>query len=357
MSAAMTHDVRTLVALLDQQQKRENLMNQRQRTVVVADDSPTMRRIVGGVLTAAGFDVVLVEDGVQAVQAVFRTMPDVVILDVQMPRVSGYVAARLLKDDWQTAEVPVLFLTSLTAASDRYWGARAGAERFITKDFEAPELVEVIISAIETVDRARAGRSQLTADPLELTDDDVLARVCDLLDRNLFEASVIQDVTTIATDVHGFEETVAAVLESMENIVDCDLVSVMLLGPDGQAPDATYVSVAREVTDQHYLDFLAAVAAASEQATGGATSLADLSPMLADAHGRLGTADPDGLENPGMATFLSMHLRVGGRLIGLLALSSGSAHALGESALTTLRLVATPAAVVIDHARLSGVRV
>ena len=103
-------------------------------------------------------------------------------------------------------------------------------------------------------------RPSLRPDPLDLTDDDVMGRVCDLLDRKLFEASVTRDVTAIAADVHGFEETVAAVLESMENIVDCDLVGVMLLGPDGQAPDATYVSVAREVTDLHYREFLEAVA-------------------------------------------------------------------------------------------------
>ena len=331
-------------------------MSETKVTVVVADDSPTMQRIVSGVLTAAGFDVVLAEDGVEAVQAVFRTMPDVVVLDVQMPRVSGYVAARLLKDDWQTADLPVLFLTSLNAASDRYWGARAGAERFLTKDFEAPELVDAVTAALDSARIARGGRSALKGDPVELSNDDVLARVCDLLDRNLFEASVTQDVTTIAADVHGFEETVAAVLESMENIVDCDLVGVMLLGPDGQAPEATYVSVAREVTDLHYREFLEAVADASDQATGGATAIAELSPMLADAHGRLGAADPDAVENPGMATFLSMPLRAGGRLLGLLALSSSSANAFGESALTTLRLVAPPAAVVIDHARLSGVR-
>ncbi|MBI1376728.1 MAG: response regulator [Frankiales bacterium] len=331
-------------------------MTDQQPTVLVADDSPTMRRIVGGVLAAAGFDVVLAEDGVEAVQTVFRTNPDVVILDVQMPRVSGYVAARVLKDDWQTADTPVLFLTSLNAASDRYWGARAGADRFLTKDFEAPELVEAVTAAIEASRAARGGRAPIKPDPLELTDDDVLVRVCDLLDRNLFEASVTQDVTSIAADVHGFEETVAAVLEAMERIVDCDLVSVMLLGPDGLNPEATYVSVSREVTEEHYRDFLAAVAEASEQATGLGTSMTELSPMLADAHGRLGAADPDGLESPGMATFLSMPLRAGGRLLGLLALSSGVANAFGESALTTLRLVASPAAVVIDHARLSGVR-
>jgi GAF domain-containing protein len=130
----------------------------------------------------------------------------------------------------------------------------------------------------------------------------------------------------------------------------------MLLGPDGLAPEATYVSVAREVTDQHYREFLGAVAEAAEQATGGATAIHELSPMIADPHGRLGSADPDGVETAGMATFLSMPLRAGGRLLGLLALSSGTAHAFGESALSTLRLVAPPAAVVIDHARLSGVR-
>ena len=329
-------------------------MTEHRLTVVVADDSPVMRRIVGGVLEGAGFEVVTAEDGLEAVQAVFRTMPDVVVLDVQMPRVSGYVAARVLKDDWQTADVPVLFLTSLNAASDRYWGQRAGGDRFLTKDFEAPELVDSVLGAIESSERARGGARALSADPLELSDDDVLSRVCDLFDRKLFEASVTQDVTTIAADVHGFEETVAAVLGAMENVVDCDLVGVMLLGPDGSTPDATYVSVAREVTDQHYREFLGAVAEAADQATGGATSLADLSPMLADPHGRLAAQDSE--VNGPMATFLSMPLRAGGRLLGILALSSGSANAFGESALATLRLVASPAAVVIDHARLTGVR-
>jgi CheY-like chemotaxis protein len=279
-----------------------------------------------------------------------------VILDVQMPRISGYVAARVLKDDWQTSDLPVLFLTSLTAASDRYWGARAGGDRFLTKDFEAPELVVSVHSAITSAAAARGGRAVIKGEPNELSDDDVLGRVCDLFDRKLFEASVTQDITTIAADVHGFEETVAAVLTAMENIVDCDLVGVLLLGSDDDGPEATYISVAREVTQQHYREFLDAVATAADQATGTPTSVHELSPLVADPHLRLGSADPDNVETPGMSTFLSMPLRAGGRLLGLLALSSGSGAAFGESAMTTLRLVAPPAAVVIDHARLVRVR-
>ena len=323
--------------------------------VVVADDSVTMRRIVGAVLERAGFEVTLAQDGVEAVQAVFRAQPDVIVLDVQMPRVSGYVAARVLKDDWQTSDVPVLFLTSLTAASDRYWGDRAGGEQFLTKDFEAPELVEAVHRAIDEAARARAGRPRLRPDPTELGDDDVLARVCDLLDRKLFEASITQDITTIAADVHGYEETIAAVLGALSSIVDCELIGMALLGQAGM-DGATYVSVVHDVTQEQYREFLSAVAEAVEQ--GGASS-ADANvalPRIADPEGRLGRGDHDANED-GMATFLSMPLRAGGRTLGLLALSSSSSNAFGESALTTLRLVAGPAAVVVDHARLVAVDV
>jgi CheY-like chemotaxis protein len=117
------------------------------------------------VLERAGFTVVTAEDGVEAVQGVFRTQPDAVILDVQMPRLSGYVAARLLKDDWQTAEIPVVLLTSLDAASDRYWGKQTGADRFLTKDFEAPELVSAIAEVIQAADAARGGRPAAAPGP------------------------------------------------------------------------------------------------------------------------------------------------------------------------------------------------
>ena len=120
----------------------------------------------------------------------------------------------------------MLFLTSLNAASDRYWGARAGAERFLTKDFEAPELVDAVTVGARLRAAADPWRTRRLSRPIRWSSPTTtcMARVCDLLDRKLFEASVTQDVTTIAADVHGFEETVAAVLESMENIVDCDLV-------------------------------------------------------------------------------------------------------------------------------------
>jgi DNA-binding response OmpR family regulator len=316
-------------------------------TVVIADDSPTLRRIVSSVLARDGFEVIQAEDGVEAVQSVLRTMPDAVVLDVQMPRVSGYVAARLLKDDWQTADIPIILLTSLDAASDRYWGAHAGADRYLTKDFEAPQLVEAVREVMAAADAARGGRPALKADPIEITADDVMSRVCDLLDRKLFETSVAADVTSLAATTHGFEETVAGVLEVLKRFVDYDLASVLLL-----EERAAYVAVANETSHAHYTEFVTAAADAAAAASGVEVVVSGLDVRLADPEGNLGEDD-----EARMSTFLSMPLKGhGGRVVGVLALSSGTKNAFGETALGTLRLIDGPAAIVIDNARLAGVR-
>ena len=232
-------------------------------TVVIADDSPTLRRIVSTVLEREGYTVVQGEDGVQAVQLVFRHMPDAVVLDVQMPRVSGYVAARLLKDDWRTADIPILLLTSLDAASDRYWGAQAGADRFLTKDFEAPQLVEAVHEVLSAADAARGGRPPLRPDPVDMQDDDVFGSVSDLLDRKLFESSIAAEVTQIASGVHGFEETIAEVLDVLSRVVDYDLASVLMLDDH-----STYIRVARETSQQQYGEFFEGLADAASDSTG-----------------------------------------------------------------------------------------
>jgi twitching motility two-component system response regulator PilH len=312
-------------------------------TVVIADDSPTLRRIVSSVLTKEGYEVVIAEDGVEAVQAVFRTMPDACVFDVQMPRVSGYVASRVVKDDWQTADIPIILLTSLDAASDRYWGKQVGAERYLSKDFEASELAEAVAEVLAEKAKARGGAPILKADPVELNQDDVLQRVCDILDRKLFETSVQAEVIGLAGGSLSFEATIEELLKQLQRFVDYDLCSVLI--PEERV---AYVGVAHETAVSHYDEFLDAAAGSLTEATG-----VNLPADLLDAR----VADPDGLldeddDSTPMATYLSMPLRGrGGKVVGLLALSSATKNAFGEAALSTLKLIATPAAVVIASAQ------
>jgi twitching motility two-component system response regulator PilH len=223
--------------------------------IVIADDSPTLRRIVSSVLSKDGHEVIQAEDGVEAVQAVFAHQPDAIVMDVQMPRVSGYVATRLLKDDWQTADIPIILLTSLDQQSDKYWGRSAGADDYLTKDFEAPQLIEAVEGVMKKAEAARGGRPALKADPLELDDDDVLTKITELLDRKLFETSVAAAVTELAATTHRFEETVAGLLEVVSRFVDYHLAAVLLL-----QERVAYISVKEPASHEHYRAFLGAAA-------------------------------------------------------------------------------------------------
>ena len=308
-------------------------------TVLVADDSPTLRRIVSSVLQQDGFTVVAVRDGVEAVQQAFLRQPDAIVLDVQMPRLSGYVAARLLKDDWQTADIPVVMLTSLDAASDRYWGGHVGADRYLTKDFEGDELTEAVRELLAEAADRRGGRPAHQPDPLDLDDDEVLARVCELLDRKLFEASVVSEVTALAAEVRGLESTLAALLGVLARVVDHDLAALTLF-----EDRVSWVSVAGEATRRQLEDLQGAVVSAASSSLGADAALQT---RLLDPARLVDGDDP-------MATVLSMPLRVRGAGIGLLTLSSATVNAFGESALRTLRLVEAAAALVVDgalHAR------
>ena len=323
--------------------------------IVIADDSPTLRRIVTSVLTREGHEVIQAEDGIGAVQAVFAHQPDAVVLDVQMPRVSGFIAARVLKDDWQTADIPVVMLTSLDAASDRYWASQAGVDRYLTKDFEAPELAGTIAEVLAAAATARGGRPPLKADPVELSEEDVLSRVCDLLDRKLFESSVAQSVTAIAATTTGLEESVAALLGVLQRVVSYDLAAVLL-----SEERTAYVAVGQPTARAHYDEFLDSSTDSIASHGGEVVDAASLTMRVAQAGGVI-VDDPDDLpagpEQAEMATYLSMPLRgAGGRVVGVLALSSAVPNAFGETALSTLKLVEQPAAIVIDNARLSGAR-
>jgi CheY-like chemotaxis protein len=318
--------------------------------IVIADDSPTLRRIVTSVLSKEGHEVVAVEDGIEAVQAVFQHQPDAVVLDVQMPRVSGFIAARLLKDDWQTADIPVIMLTSLDAASDRYWAGQAGVDRYLTKDFEAPELAGAIDEVLMAADASRGGRARLMPDVLELTEEDVVSRICDLLDRKLFESSVAQAVMAIAATANGLEASVAALLGVFQRFVGYDLAAVML-----GAEQRAYLAVGAPTSREHYGEFLRSAVDSLSSYGGNSLDAAAVDVRLAEAGGTLVDDNDELTGGVEMATFLSMPLRGhGGAVVGVLALSSAVKNAFGETALSTLKLIEGPAAIVIDNARLSS---
>ena len=109
--------------------------------ILVADDSRDVVLILQQRLTAGGYHVVTAFDGAEALQKAKRERPDLIILDIMMPKLNGFQIARMIKFDQQLKHIPVLLLTARTQQTDKQTGAKMGAEEYITKPYETEHLL------------------------------------------------------------------------------------------------------------------------------------------------------------------------------------------------------------------------
>ncbi len=105
--------------------------------ILVADDEASIRRILETRLKMVGYDVVVAEDGEEAVEVFNKTNPDLVVLDVMMPKMDGYGVTREIR---RTSDVPIIILTALGDVSERITGLELGADDYVIKPFSPKEL-------------------------------------------------------------------------------------------------------------------------------------------------------------------------------------------------------------------------
>jgi CheY-like chemotaxis protein len=122
--------------------------------VLIVDDSPSIRLLIRANLELAGFEVDEVEDGVACVEWLQACveLPDVVTLDVMMPKQGGIATAMAIRSDPRTAGVPIVMVTTQNLPADIARGERAGVDAYVTKPFDPDELVATV-SAVATVQR------------------------------------------------------------------------------------------------------------------------------------------------------------------------------------------------------------
>ncbi len=117
-------------------------------TVLVVDDSPTERRVFVNALVKAGYNAETAPNGEEGVRAARRLHPDVILMDVVMPVLNGFQATRQLQRDPETANIPVIMVTTKDQETDRTWGLRQGAMDYVVKPVDAQELVARVRMAL-----------------------------------------------------------------------------------------------------------------------------------------------------------------------------------------------------------------
>ena len=112
--------------------------------VLIVEDSLAQRQMISDLLKGSGLKVVVASDGVEALEHLEKFNPDIVVMDIVMPRMNGYELCRRLKSDPKTQNLPVVMCSSKGEEFDRYWGMKQGADAYIAKPFQPVELIGTV---------------------------------------------------------------------------------------------------------------------------------------------------------------------------------------------------------------------
>lgn len=112
--------------------------------ILVVDDVPSELEIICRILLDVGLEVIRAANGEEAIARIREKSPDLVVLDVVMPRMNGFEVIRELRGDRKTAKLPVVFCTHKSTDIDKAWGTDLGADAYLSKPFEPQQLVNIV---------------------------------------------------------------------------------------------------------------------------------------------------------------------------------------------------------------------
>jgi PAS domain S-box-containing protein len=156
-----------------------------EKKILIADDSALVAAMLAKNLGEAGYTTVRAADGIEATQLAYRECPDLIVLDIFMPRMNGYQVCRLLKNDPAVADVPVIILTGSESSSAEFWSLETGANAFMVKGFDPPQLLATVERLLGA--HPLDGQREAVEPP---TPEEILSRVSILMDRQLYDATV-----------------------------------------------------------------------------------------------------------------------------------------------------------------------
>jgi twitching motility two-component system response regulator PilH len=119
------------------------------KKILIAEDSVTLAAAYKHALAALGYEVLVAHDGEEAERQILAECPDLVILDVIMPKVDGFQLCRRIRAHPELQDIPIIVFTVLDRDSDRYWGLKQGATEYLIKQADPRILIEKVRSYLQ----------------------------------------------------------------------------------------------------------------------------------------------------------------------------------------------------------------
>ena len=119
------------------------------KRILIVDDERDIVETIQFMLESEGLECLTAYDGEDALLKARTENPDLILLDIMLPKINGYQVCRLLKSDEEYKHIPIIMLTAKVQESDKFWGKESGADDYVTKPFEMEKLIQKIQGYLE----------------------------------------------------------------------------------------------------------------------------------------------------------------------------------------------------------------
>ena len=326
--------------------------------ILVVDDSPVIVASLKAALTQEGFEVLTASDGVDAIQQASLHQPDLVVLDVMMPRMNGYQTCRLLKTEEATRHLPVIFLTTQSAKHNVFWGTQAGGVEYFSKSEVSGVPVEHISKDEGWPAVVRAVKAHLNGHPATHgkrreagSTVDVLTRLNTLLDEQLFESTLINQISAAVGQLADYRTAIRTLFTTLARVVDYDVIGLVVLG--GKQGYCTVGGPAHltTATVERYHEQLLKRFQTHRPTAWRQRPLITERVTIATGYATAATSAAT-ISGTTWPSWFVLPLKSRGTVIGLLGIASQRPDAFGPEIERLLQAVGPPLTAVVDNARL-----
>ncbi len=196
------------------------------KKILIMEDSDLVAGMLSQFFESEGYTVFLAENGALGIEQVYAKIPDLIIMDVEMPLIQGYQASRLLKSRRGVSRIPIIMHTSRSEDKDRYWALDSGVDAFITKDFD--NLEKLLEKVKELIQGPAPDAGIIAEDGRSVNRETVFEMVGNFLDGQLFRATVVNMLGAVGKRISSVSETVDGVFDVLSRVCEYHICTILL---------------------------------------------------------------------------------------------------------------------------------
>ncbi len=200
------------------------------KKVLIIDDSVTQLSSLKIFFTRAGYEVETAQNGVDGFVKVYKTAPDLIICDVIMPHLGGYQLCRLLKSNPETKQIPIIMLTVLDKKLDKFWASQSGANRFIQKDSDFQNIIQISDETISEFPVFQRYKDLLKT--YEFDEEGIIFQINKILDDALMKSTITNEFRNL-TDYTADDKIIGEkIFKILSTIIEYDVACIYFHSPD-----------------------------------------------------------------------------------------------------------------------------